>query len=83
VTDNVSFKATISAVSDDGRSALARLAVIVHGKKYVVISPRAKGHVEAMNGVGRLVLGSLVKGEAVVGIEALDAINVEVVNELN
>jgi hypothetical protein len=73
----VPFSGVIRAATPDGRSGVVVLDRPHEGKEYVVISSDTKGRVELMNGKGKLVAETRVKGQATVGSQSLLAISVE------
>lgn len=71
------FVGTITKVSEDERSAIVTLDHIVAGKGYAVITPDTKGRIKLMNGKGKLMTDTPVRGTADTGIDALRALEVE------
>jgi hypothetical protein len=74
------FSGTIRATTRDGRSGFVALEPRVEGKEFAVISPETAGRIQLMNGVGHLITGVRVSGDAEVGSEALRAIFVRAID---
>ncbi len=74
----VPFTGVIRAASPDGRTGIVALDRPYNGElEFAVISSDTKGRVQLMNGKGRLVKDTRVKGQATVGSQSLVAIMVE------
>lgn len=71
------YAGTITRVFADGSCAVVKLESPVFGKQHAVIGSRTKGRIAKMNGVGRLVPETPVKGEAVDGPDAAIAVTVD------